>query len=76
MAVICSHVLLAHLSLMRFLVYVDKEGFVLKKEGETWEAKLPNLQAAIKYAQSQAGSSDAKLVLLSEAGKSKLEIEL
>lgn len=61
---------------MRFLLYVDKEGFLLKKDEESWHARFPSLKAAIKHAESQPGSTGAKLIVFSEAGKPKLEIEL
>jgi hypothetical protein len=61
---------------MRFLLQPDKEGFVLKKDGEAWQTKFPSLREAIKHAESQPGSTGAKLVVLNEAGKPKLEIEL
>lgn len=63
---------------MTFLLYVDREtsDFILQKEGQMSGERFTNLRAAIHHAESQHGSSGAKLLVHNEEGKRVMELDL
>ena len=61
---------------MRFFLFVDQGGYVLKKDGEMWQAKFALLPCAIKHLEALPGSIGAKVVIHSADGSPRMELEI
>lgn len=63
------------MSTQRFLLYLEMDGgrFTLKREGESWVREFSSLLDALQFARSLAESTDARLTVLDEAGRTVIE---
>ena len=59
----------------RFLLYLEMDGgrFTLKRDGESWVQEFSSLLDALQYARGMADSTDSRLSVFDEAGRTIIE---
>ncbi len=59
----------------RFLLYLEMNDgrFTLKREGEAWVQEFSSLLDALQYARDMADSTDSRLTVIDEAGRTVIE---
>jgi hypothetical protein len=63
------------MSNQRFLLYLETSGarFTLKREGEHWTQEFGSLLNALQYARTLAESTEARLTVFDDAGRTIIE---
>jgi len=59
----------------RFLLYLEMDGgrFTLKREGDHWAQEFGSLLDALQHARGLAETTEARLTVLDEAGRTIIE---
>jgi hypothetical protein len=63
------------MSTQRFLLYLEMDGgrFTLKREGEHWVQEFNTLLDALQHARNLAETTEARLTVFDEAGRTIIE---
>jgi hypothetical protein len=63
------------MSTQRFLLYLEMDGgrFTLKREGDHWAQEFGSLLDALQHARGLAETTEARLTVLDEAGRTIIE---
>ncbi len=60
----------------KFIITPREAEFILRREGESWEARFKKLRDAIQHASDTPNAKGATLLILNADGTAKLEFKI